>query len=107
MYNHDWGYSGYGAVGDMGGQMGWLLPLFLLAAPLILIFALWTLFWKGLGLWHAAQRGQYWWFVILLLVNTLGILEIIYLFAVAKLHFHDLFSSHSHNHDHSHHNHSH
>jgi len=41
------------------------------------------------------QAGQPWWFVILLIVNTIGILEIIYLFAVAKLKWSELFSKKS------------
>ncbi len=59
--------------------------------PLFLVAIAWSLFWKGLALWHAGRRGQPWWFVIVLLVNTVGILEIIYLFAVLKLGFEDLF----------------
>jgi hypothetical protein len=59
----------------------------------LLFIILWSLFWKGLALWHSAQRRQPWWFVILLIVNTIGILEIIYLFFVAKLKFSELFSS--------------
>lgn len=51
----------------------------------------WSLFWKGLALWHSSQRKQPWWFVIMLIVNTMGILEIIYLFGVAKLKFSQLF----------------
>ena len=39
----------------------------------------WSLFWKGLALWHAAKRSQPWWFIALLVVNTVGILEICYL----------------------------
>ncbi|MDE1924738.1 MAG: hypothetical protein KGH79_00975 [Patescibacteria group bacterium] len=65
-------------------------------APFILLVVLWSIFWKGLALWHSARRGQYWWFVIMLVVNTLGILEIIYLFFVAKLAWKDLFSTHEH-----------
>ncbi len=60
--------------------------------PLFLLFLVWGLFWKGLALWHSARKGQNWWFVILLIVNTAGILEIIYLFAVLKLKFNTLFS---------------
>ncbi len=56
------------------------------------LLALWTLFWKGLALWHSARRGKPWWFLVLLVVNTAGILEIVYLFGVAKLRFHTLFS---------------
>ncbi len=44
----------------------------------------WSLAWKGFALWRAARREQKVWYVILLLMNTLGILEIIYIFAVAK-----------------------
>ena len=57
--------------------------------PLIL---LWSIFWKGLALWHSGRRAQVWWFLIFLVINTVGILEIIYLFGVAKLKVEDLFS---------------
>jgi hypothetical protein len=60
--------------------------------PFLGILVVWSLLWKGLALWHAGRKGQPWWFVILLVVNTLGILEIIYLFAVLKLKFSKLFS---------------
>ena len=53
--------------------------------PIIFIVAVWTLFWKGAALWHAARKNNHPWFFILLLVNTLGILEIIYLFGFAKV----------------------
>jgi len=92
-YGHDWG-----PVNTMWGGHGWWLahlPLIAVAlAPFIIVVVLWTLVWKGLALWHAGRRGEPWWFVILLVVNTLGILEIIYLFFVAKLHWRELFSKH-------------
>lgn len=47
--------------------------------PIIAVAALWTLIIKGYALWHAARNGQKWWFIALLIVNTLGILEVIYL----------------------------
>lgn len=84
------------------GGHEWILWALALAMPFILIAVLWTLVWKGLALWHAARRGEYWWFLILLVVNTLGILEIIYLFFVAGLHWRDLFSHQSHTHGHDH-----
>jgi hypothetical protein len=51
----------------------------------VILIAIWTLFWKGLALWHAARKKNQVWFVVLLLINTVGILEIIYLFFVAKV----------------------
>ncbi len=69
------------------------LPLWINSiAPFLPLLILWSLFWKGLALWHSARRRQPWWFVILLVVNTVGLLEIIYLFAIAKLKWAKLFS---------------
>ncbi len=49
---------------------------------LLIPLALWSLFWAGFALWHAARRGEKWWFIAFLLVHTAGILEIIYLLFV-------------------------
>ncbi len=46
---------------------------------LFLIIA-WTLPWKGVALWKAAKNSSKGWFVALLILNTLAILEIIYIF---------------------------
>ncbi len=58
----------------------------------LMALLVWSIFWKGLALWHSGRRGQPRWFLVLLLVNTLGVLEIVYLFAVLKLNFSRLFS---------------
>ncbi|HUD44626.1 MAG TPA: DUF5652 family protein [Patescibacteria group bacterium] len=50
---------------------------------LFVLLYLWTIFWKGLALWRAAKQGQKYWFVALLIVNSIGILEIVYLFRFA------------------------
>jgi hypothetical protein len=50
----------------------------------LVLLMLWVLPWKGYALWSAVTRGDKWWFVALLVVNTLAILDIIYIFAVAK-----------------------
>lgn len=47
------------------------------------ILLLWSLFWKGLALWRAASSKQKAWYVAILLINSLGILEIVYLFKFA------------------------
>ena len=70
------------------GVPGWL-PFVL---PLIVPLVVWSLIWKGLALWHASRRGEAVWFIVLLVVNTLGILEIIYLFFFAKLKMDQLFT---------------
>ncbi len=60
-------------------MLGFGLPAF---GSLLLLAVAWSLAWKGLALWRAATRGDKWWFIAFLLVNTLGILEIIYIFAI-------------------------
>ena len=44
----------------------------------------WSLVWKAIALWYAARRGEKGWFIALMVLNTVGILEIVYIFAVAK-----------------------
>ena len=56
-----------------------------------IIFILWTIIWKGLALWYAAQREEQFWFMALLVINTAGLLEIFYLFFIAKKKFTQLF----------------
>lgn len=46
------------------------------------LIVLWSIAWKGLALWKAARAGAKAWFVVILILNTLGILEIVYIFAV-------------------------
>jgi len=50
----------------------------------ILLLVLWTLPWKGVALWKAAGNKQLVWFVCILILNTLAILEIIYIFGFSK-----------------------
>jgi|GEM_PF-3384916 len=51
---------------------------------LIIALSVWILVWKGLALWKASQKGQKVWFVVLLAVNTFGIVEILYIFWLNK-----------------------
>ena len=57
------------------GWIGWGMVLLMI----------WSLIWKGLALWHASRRGEKVWFILFLIFNTAGILEIIYLLFVAKI----------------------
>jgi hypothetical protein len=48
-------------------------------AAFFLILIVWSLFWKGLALWRVARDSRKYWFIAILLLNTVGILPIIYL----------------------------
>jgi hypothetical protein len=52
-------------------------PAWLLA--IIIIAAIFELIMKGIALWKAAKSNQSNWFVALFLINTAGILPLIYL----------------------------
>jgi len=51
---------------------------------ILVLIVLWTIPWKGIALWKSARLSHKWWFVIMLVVNTVGILEIIYIFLIAR-----------------------
>ena len=58
---------------------------FIKAHPqLVIAIMAWSLFWKGLALWRAAHKESRNWFIALLVLNTLGILEIIYLYVITR-----------------------
>ncbi len=40
----------------------------------------WSIAWKGMALWKSAHKDQKWWFIAFLVINTAGILEILYIY---------------------------
>jgi methionyl-tRNA synthetase len=54
---------------------------------LFIIYA-WSIAWKGLALWKAAKMEQRNWFIVILILNTFGVIEITYLFYFAKKRMH-------------------
>lgn len=48
------------------------------------LIALWVLPWKGIALWKAAKNSNKKWFIALLILNTIAILEILYIFVFGK-----------------------
>ena len=54
--------------------------------PPLLQFVLlvWSIAWKGIALWNASKNNQRNWFIAILVINTIGILEIVYLLGFAK-----------------------
>ena len=65
--------------------LNWGIPYFtglmLLIIPLAVV---WEGAWKGVALWRAGRNAHLAWFVALFIVNTLGILPIIYIFAFSR-----------------------
>lgn len=48
-------------------------------ATIIAIAAIWDLVWKALGMWRSARNNQPAWFIVILIINSLGIIPIYYL----------------------------
>ncbi len=59
-----------------------LLDFFLSNVLVFTLLVIWETVWKLLAMWKAAQHKQPIWFVILGLLNTVGLLSIIYYFFV-------------------------
>ncbi len=55
-------------------------------AVLIIALTIWSMVWKGWAMWVAARQKEKFWFILFLLINTAGILEMIYIFFIAKAH---------------------
>jgi methionyl-tRNA synthetase len=53
----------------------------------VTIIIAWILLWKGLALWKSAKRNSPTWFVALLVINTIGIFEILYYYLFSEMKF--------------------
>lgn len=56
-----------------GGLRSWMVLL-----------VIWDLVWRGLALWRSAQEKKQYWFIAMLVLNTAGILPLVYLIFFAK-----------------------
>jgi uncharacterized membrane protein YagU involved in acid resistance len=56
------------------------IPFASMGTVFMIVLVVWSAVWKGLALWNAARDGSKPWFVVLFLLNTLGILEILYIY---------------------------
>ena len=50
----------------------------------IFLLGLWVLPWTGIALWKSARKGHKIWFIVILITNTVAILEILYIFIFSK-----------------------
>lgn len=55
-----------------------------LSWSVLVIIMFWELIWKGIALWKCGRNDQPVWFVFILIVNSLGILPIVYLLFFQK-----------------------
>ena len=58
--------------------------LSLMNSPFGIGLILWEMIWKGLALWRSGRRNDPLWFFALFILNTLGILPILYLIFTRK-----------------------
>jgi len=66
-----WWKQGFGLANEF--NQNWLV-----------LVAVWSLVWKGLALWRAARKEAKYWFIVMLVLNTAGILPILYLLVWGK-----------------------
>ncbi len=58
-----------------------MFPEYLGTILLLLIpLAIWSAFWKIIGLWFSARNNEKGWFIVFAIINLAGILEIYYLY---------------------------
>jgi len=50
------------------------------AIILIIILAIWEIIWKLIAMWKSARKNQLFWFLLIAIINSLGIIPIYYLF---------------------------
>lgn len=51
---------------------------------ILLPFIIWEGVWKGIGLWKSAHNNQLKWFIAIFVINTIGILPIVYIYFFQK-----------------------
>jgi len=55
-----------------------------LSSPVVIILFFWDVIWKSIALWKAARNNQLYWFIAVAILNTVGILPIIYILFFQK-----------------------
>lgn len=58
---------------------------FLTNNALIILLIIWEMFWKGVGLWKSAKKGDLIWFIAIFLINLFGIIPLFYLWRSKQL----------------------
>ena len=81
LFGQMWGsdYWGSSMWGPGFGPFGFAMFGFFMLA-----LAVWSIYWKYHAIWYAVKHDDKWWFLAFLVINTFGILEIIYLYVITK-----------------------
>lgn len=66
-----------GYLSELAAQLGVSLWL------LVVIF-IWSSVWKFIALWKSARKEHLVWFIVFALVNSIGILEILYIYIFSE-----------------------
>lgn len=71
----------------MGDYMSIISAMIGIPIWLLVVIFVWSGIWKAIALWKSARNNHLVWFIVLLLVNTIGILEILYIYVFSKKKF--------------------
>lgn len=52
--------------------------------PLIIVLAIWDVVWKMIALWKSARNNHLAWFIFIGIINSVGILPIVYILQQRK-----------------------
>lgn len=58
-----------------------------LSGPILALFIIlgtWELIWKAIALWKASKNNHKVWYIAILIINTIGILPILYIYVFSK-----------------------
>ncbi len=59
-------------IQNLHETFGWLMPA-------LIILMIWETVWKLIALWRAGRNNHLVWFVCIALINTVGVLPIVYI----------------------------
>lgn len=71
------------ATSNLANPAAGIFMMIIIVICIIAFFA-WSVIWKGMALWRAARNGDKGWYVVMLLIDTAGLLEILYYFIFGK-----------------------
>jgi hypothetical protein len=58
--------------------------MFKLLIPVLIVLAVWEIIWKLIAMWKAGRNNHLAWFICIALINTAGILPIVYILMYRK-----------------------